>query len=252
MNSDYNLEIYLIQANLRNKVIKNGDTLLFIGDSITDTSRSRPIGQAIQTNTDAYNSTGLGSGFVSMLDSFLIANNPKLNLTLLNLGCNGNRVTDLEKRWQRDVIDLKPNLLIILIGINDVWRHFDRPQDPNQVSVNQFEKVYRTIIEESLTNSSDLDPSNLKPQNLILMSPYFLQLNEKDPMRIKMNEYRKVVKNLAYEYQCKYVDLQKAFDDFLKIREIQSISKDKIHMNKVGHTIIVQSFLKTIKDHLPK
>ncbi|MFT6734078.1 MAG: lysophospholipase L1-like esterase [Polaribacter sp.] len=214
--------------------------MLFIGDSITDTSRSRPIGKTIKTNTGLEDSTGLGSGFVSIINNLLISGNPQLDLTLLNLGCNGHRITDLKSRWQRDVLDLKPDWLIILIGINDVWRHFDRPNDQNLVNIHGFEKVYRVIIEES----------KIDIKNLVLMSPYYLEKNAKNSMKVKMIEYANIVEKLATDYKCQFINLQKEFDYFLDFRSVESFSADKIHINKLGHTIIAQSFLKAIEPHL--
>lgn len=86
--------------------IKNGATILFIGDSITDCSRSRPIGKGM----------GLGSGYVSLVDSMLASDFPEKEILVLNLGINGNRITDLESRWTRDVLDLEPDWLFVLIG----------------------------------------------------------------------------------------------------------------------------------------
>lgn len=219
----------------------NNQSLLFIGDSITDTSRSRPIGKAVFKDTGIYTSTGLGSGYVSIINNHLIAKYPALNLTLLNQGINGNRVTDLDKRWQKDVIDQKPDWLTILIGINDVWHQFDKPEDPHQVLIEEYELTYRRIIESS----------KVKADNLILMSPFLLETDQTDPMRMKMIEYGKVVKAIATDYQCLFIDLQKAFDQFLECRPLESISLDKVHMNKAGHTIIAQTYLQAIESHLP-
>lgn len=217
--------------------------MLFIGDSITDTSRSRPIGQTVNTKTGLEDSSGLGSGYVSIINNLLISSYPQLDLTLLNLGYNGHRITDLKQRWQRDVLDLKPDWLAILIGINDVWRQFDRQGDPNQVYINEFEDTYRKIITES-------KKSKIDTHQIVLMSPYYLEKNLADPMRIKMNQYAQVVKTLALEYQCTFIDLQKRFDLFLSFRSVESFSSDKIHINKVGHTIIAQSILESIKHRL--
>ena len=222
-------------------MFENGNKLLFIGDSITDTSRSRPIGQTVKTKAGLEDTSRLGSGFVSIINNLLISSYPQLNLTLLNLGCNGHRITDLKCRWKRDVLDLKPDWLIIFIGINDVWRQFDRPKDPNQVSINEFEKTYRNIIEESKAKSSQI----------VMLSPYYLEKNLDDPMRIKMIQYAQIVEKLSIEYQCTFIKLQKAFDNFLNSRTVESISADKIHISKVGHTIIAQAFLNAIESHLP-
>ena len=67
----------------------------------------------------------MGAGYVSFIDSILGAALPELPLRVLNTGISGNRVTDLEARWQSDVLDLQPDWLSVMIGINDVWRQLD-------------------------------------------------------------------------------------------------------------------------------
>ena len=182
---------------------KSHDKILFIGDSITDSSRKRPIGRSKQVNTPYDQHSGLGSGYVSGIENLLVSTEPQLKLEIINQGCNGNRITDLQSRWQKDVIEQKTDWLVILIGINDVWRHFDRPQDPNQVSIEQFEEIYT----ELLVNSQ------IEAQKKILMTPYYLEVKLSCKMRTKMEDYGKVVRKLAKNYQCNLVDLQSAFDN---------------------------------------
>jgi len=207
--------------------IKSGETILFIGDSITDCSRSRPIGKGV----------GLGGGYVSLVDSMLASGFPEKEIRVLNLGINGNRITDLESRWQKDVLDLKPDWLVVLIGINDVWRQFDRPLDPNQVSIELFENTYRKLL-------TDVRPSL---SGLVLLSPYFIELDIDAPMRNKMNEYGAVVKNLAKDFGASFIDLQSSFDRYLSYRSIDSISDDQVHLNKVGHMQIASEVVKIFR-----
>ena len=87
-------------------ILKKNSTLLFIGDSITDSDRIFPIGRRF----------GLGDGYVNLIESLLEINYPEKNIKILNLGISGNRVIDLESRWKNDVIKLKPDWLVILIG----------------------------------------------------------------------------------------------------------------------------------------
>jgi lysophospholipase L1-like esterase len=105
--------------------IGDGQTFLLTGDSITDTGRERPVGRR----------NGLGGGYVAMVDALLAACCLDTRVRVLSTGIGGNRVTDLETRWQTDVLDLAPDWLSILIGINDVWRHFDNLVKADQVSV---------------------------------------------------------------------------------------------------------------------
>jgi len=88
----------------------------------------------------------LGGGYVSFVDSILGAVIPGTPITVLNTGISGNRVTDLESRWQSDVLDLEPNWLSVMIGINDVWRQFDSEPGAEQVEPEQYELVYRSVL----------------------------------------------------------------------------------------------------------
>ena len=98
--------------------ITDGQSILFTGDSITDCGRGYPVGEKGR----------LGDGYVSFVDVLLGASDPQTHITILNTGIGGNRVIDLEKRWQKDIRRLKPDWLSVMIGINDVWRQFDRPE----------------------------------------------------------------------------------------------------------------------------
>ena len=96
---------FLLQPNAR---------ILFQGDSITDAGRSRE------------NDTMLGNGYANMTAAWLSARYPGHNFTFLNRGVSGNRIYDMEERWTAECIELQPDWLSILIGINDTWRRFDR------------------------------------------------------------------------------------------------------------------------------
>jgi len=205
---------------------QNGDSILFIGDSITDCNRVRPIGAG----------AGLGESYVALVDALLAAFYPERGITALNTGSSGNRVTDLAARWQTDVLDLTPDWLSIMIGINDVWRQFDDYLNPDQVTIDQYETVYRKLLMEA--------KPNLK--GLILMTPYYLETSLSDPMRKKMDEYGKVVKKLAKEFNAIFVDTQTAFNNYLAHRPTQSLCSDRVHPNKTGHMIIAKAFLTAI------
>ncbi|MEA3434683.1 MAG: GDSL-type esterase/lipase family protein [Campylobacterota bacterium] len=135
--------------------IKNGESILFIGDSITDCERDYPVGMSI----------GLGEGYVAFVDSLLATLYPEDSIRVLNTGINGNRIVDLETRWQTDVLDLSPDWLSVMIGINDVWWQFRDQLDPDQVKIEQYETIYRKLLTQTRPNL----------KGLILMSPYLIE-----------------------------------------------------------------------------
>lgn len=207
--------------------IADGSTLLFIGDSITDTGRSRPVGRH----------QGLGEGYVAFVDAMLAAGRPERRIMVLNTGNGGDRVIDLEARWQRDVLDIGPDWLSVMIGINDVWRQFDSALDPDEVTVERFEDVYRKLLERTRSGL----------RGLVLMAPYFIESNRSDSMRMRMDEYGKVVEALAADFDAIFVNVQAAFDDYLVHRPSQSLCGDRVHPNKTGHMVIARSFLSSVE-----
>ncbi len=206
--------------------IKNGSTLLFIGDSITDTGRARPVGER----------DGLGDGYVSIVDGLLAAHYPERSIKVLNMGIGGNRIIDLQQRWQEDVISLEPDWLSIKIGINDVWRHYDNPWMDAQVGKDQFRNVYTALIEGTLPFL----------KGLVLLTPYFIEKNLNDPMRRQMDEYTAVVKELAARFDAYLGDTQAAFDAYLQHGPTQTLCGDRVHPNRKGHTIIASCFLNAV------
>jgi len=180
---------------------------------------------------------GLGDGYVSFVNSILAAWHPEVNIRVLNTGINGHCVTDLETRWQSDVMDLSPDWLSVMIGINDVWQQFSNQPEPDQIKIAQYENIYRKLLKQT---RHDL-------KGLILMSPYFIEADPSNLMRKHMDAYSKVVKALADEFDALFVDTQAAFDRYLAHRPAQSLSDDRIHPNRTGHMIIANAFLESIK-----
>ncbi len=203
--------------------IEKHSTLLFIGDSITDCGRSRPVGER----------GGLGNGYVGQINAILNATLPSQPIQVLNTGIGGNRVCDLEDRWQTDVLDLKPDWLSVMIGINDVWRQFDNAQDFQQISLTQYEETLRSLIK--------LTQPQLK--GLVLMSPFYIEANQQDPMRNMMDQYSQAVRQIAQDQQSIFINVQKAFDQYLVHQPTQSLCGDRVHPNSTGHLIIAKAFL---------
>jgi len=207
--------------------IAPNNRLLFIGDSITDCGRAIPIGEG----------NGLGNGYVSLVNAHLQAVYPQQKIRVTNMGISGNTIRDLQVRWQRDVIALKPDWLSIMIGINDVWRQFDSPL---QVETHISLQEYRSTL---LALTQTVRPS-LK--GLVIMAPYFLEPNKADPMRQMMDAYGKAAAEVAQEVDAIFVNIQQVFDDYLEKQHPISLALDRVHPNLTGHLLIAQAFLDAI------
>lgn len=211
-------------------IIHANSKLLMIGDSITDCGRARPIGDSSGENT-------LGGGYVSLVNALLGATYPQQAIRIVNMGIGGDTVRNLKARWQTDVLDIRPDWLSIMIGINDVWRHFDnRPLDGGQISEEEYEHTLDNLIQQT--------QPGLK--GLILMTPYFIEPNREDPMRKMMDRYGKIVQRLAGSTQAIFVDTQAAMDTVLKNVHPMSLAQDRVHPNLTGHMVLARAFLQAI------
>ena len=209
--------------------IQDNSKLIFIGDSISDFERARPCGEGLFG--------GIGKSYVGLVDGLLRTTYPASHIRVINMGTSGNTTRDLKARWQTDVLDLHPDWLGILIGINDVWRQFDCPfMTELHVGLEEYEANLTDLIEQTLPTL----------KGLILMTPYFMEPNRSDPMRARMDQYGAVVKRRAEKYGAKLVDLQSAFDDYFRYYHPDSINWDRIHPDIVGHTLIAREILKQL------
>ena len=210
--------------------LESNSQLLCIGDSITDCGRKRPIGQG------AFDQD-LGDGYVSLVDAALTGVYPDSTINVINMGISGNTVQDLESRWQRDVIDLKPDWLSILIGINDVWWLFNQGWRPGKH--HEIDDYAQT-----LDNLIRLVKPNL--HGLILLTPYYLEPDSNDPLRAMMDRYGEVVEEKAARHDAIFVDTQAHFDRVLKWIDPFDLAPDRVHLNLTGHMILARAFLASL------
>ena len=208
-------------------IFKKNDRILFTGDSVTDFGRHHPVGEGL--------GEGVGVGYPRTVESFLNLFYPELNLRISNTGSSGDTSRDLAARYETDVIDLKPQWVSILIGVNDVWRQFDTPAIP-EAAVSPEE--YRSNLESFVTRAQKAG------MGVFLMTPAYMEPLREDIMRKRMDEYGDIVKSVAEKYGCILVDIQAAFDKFFKIRHSSFVAWDRVHPNQTGAMLIANEFLK--------
>ncbi len=202
------------------------DCIVFAGDSVTDMGSAIPVGIGPGDS--------LGHGFVRQLENLLGATYPQLSFKIVNSGISGNTSRDLKNRFERDVLSYRPDWVAICIGINDVWRQFDRPAQPE---IAPDPQEYRANLKEML----DSLRGNVK--GIFLLTPYYMEPMKDDPMRKRMDEYTAILKELSEEYGCLFVDFQSAFDTYLANKHSSYLAWDRIHPNQMGAMLMAKTFL---------
>ncbi len=197
--------------------------ILFQGDSITDGNRGR--------NSDLNHI--LGHGYQALIASRVGADFPERELTFMNRGVSGNKVSDLQARWQTDTIDLRPHILSILIGINDLNAG---------VSTTTFEKQYDELL--------DATRRALPNIRLILGEPFALPVGGVQPkwerFRAELEQRQAVVARLGQKYRATVVHFQKAFDDAVTRAPAEYWIWDGIHPTYAGHQIMADEWARSV------
>ncbi len=204
-------------------MIKKDWLVLFQGDSITDAGRNRQ------------DDSGMGNGYADMIAAQFSAMYPQKNVRFINRGISGNRAKDLTARWDEDCIDLKPDFVSILIGINDCWRRYDS-NDPTSAA--EFEAAYRDILRRTVEK---------RKARLILCEPFVLPVpDDRRKWREDLDPKIHVVRNLAREFGAIYLPLDGLFAQASAIRECAFWAPDGVHPSKAGHALIAREWMKAV------
>lgn len=205
-------------------LIETGATVLFQGDSITDAGRG------------ALDPEHLGNGYAMMAASWFSAGYPEREVSFINRGISGNRAADLERRWKRDGLALKPDWVSIMIGINDTWRAFDSG-DPTSTAA--YEASYRQIIGQTVDQLG---------AHLILIEPFVLPFPEdRKAWRDNLDPRIAVTRALAEENDAILVPMDGIINAAAETREPSFWAPDGVHPTPAGHALIAQSWLRAVK-----
>lgn len=208
--------------------ITPGSRLLFIGDSVTDSGRLRPVGRG--------SLHALGTGYVAEAAALLEPFYEKRPVQIVNMGTDGDTVTDLARRWEADVFGVEPQWLSVMIGINDAWRQVGRAVVAASVTLDVFWDTYSQLLARTRPSL----------KGLVLMTPYYVQTDRADPMRMMMEEYAKVVKDLAQRHDALLVDTQAAIDRVLLRLDHKAVAPDRVHPTKLGHQVLAHAFTRAV------
>ncbi|MDU5140829.1 MAG: SGNH/GDSL hydrolase family protein [Paenibacillus dendritiformis] len=212
-----------MNSSVPKRTIQDRDVVLFQGDSITDAGRQREF------------SSHLGTGYAFMAAGLFQSMYPQIDVSFLNRGISGDRVRDLQARWEEDCLKLKPTWVSIYIGINDCWRRYSRQEE---TTAEQFESGYRDIIERTL---KELDAQ------LVLVEPFVLPVPaDRMQWREDLDPKIHIVRGLAREYGAYYVPLDGLFAQAAARREAQFWAPDGVHPTPAGHALIAKAWLEAV------
>ncbi|MEK0315806.1 SGNH/GDSL hydrolase family protein [Cohnella sp. 56] len=203
--------------------IEDQAVVLFQGDSITDWGRN-------------YSDFGsLGNGYPLLVAAEFGRQYPEKQVTFLNRGIGGNRVVDLERRWQEDCLDLKPDWVSIYIGINDTWRRYD---SGDTTSVEAFYERYRKLI---VRTRDELDA------RLVLVEPFVLPVpGDRKSWREDLDPKIQAVRELAREFSAAYVPLDGLFAAASSRVDPAYWAGDGVHPSPAGHALIAKAWLDAV------
>lgn len=213
-------------------LFRDGERVLFQGDSITDGNRGRT----------ADPNHILGHGYAFVIAARHGAAYPERGITFINRGVSGNQVADLAARWQADALDLRPTTLSVLVGVNDVGISFSKRLP---VDVVAYEVTYDRLLADARLASPGV--------RFVLLEPFFLPgartADRLDEWSRLMGQMRGVVARLGTKYGAPAVRLQETFDDALQRAPIDHWIWDGVHPTYAGHQLIADAWERAYADH---
>ena len=203
----------------------SGARILFQGDSITDGNRGR----------SADPNHILGHGYAFIIAAKYGAAFPEAKLEFFNRGSSGNTVLDLEKRWQKDTLDLKPDILSILIGVNDKGKG---------VPMDLYEQTYDKIITDAKAANPQL--------KLVLCEPFVVNHLATEPQHGSPNadivKRQEIVARLAKKHGAALVHFQAALDRATERAPAAHWIWDDIHPTYSGHQILADEWERAVRE----
>lgn len=201
--------------------------ILFQGDSITDANRSR------ENNAD------MGLGYPTLVSGELGFQYPNQYL-MYNRGVSGNRVVDLYARIKMDIINLKPDYMSILIGVNDVWHELG---EQNGVDADKYFKIYSMLIEEVKAALPNI--------RIMILEPFVLKASATkerwEEFHSEVMKRAEKAKELSKKYDLVFIPLQEKFDEAAKLAPSDYWLADGVHPTTAGHELIKREWMKAFQ-----
>lgn len=198
--------------------------ILFQGDSITDAARNRE------------NIHDLGNGYPKYAAQLIKDSFSDKEFEFINLGISGNQTKDLVQRLQTDFIDIQPDIVSILIGINDVWHN---SEGKKWLSNQRFEDNYRTVL------SAIKEKTNAK---IIILEPFLIPVEDKLFFREDLDPKIQIIRKLAYEFADIYVPTDGLFAAVHLGNKPTDFANDGVHPTEKGAKLIANHYFAAISN----
>ena len=206
------------------------DVILFQGDSITDAGRSREAADVPNEKP------GMGGGYAWLAAASLLVSRPEAELKILNRGISGHKVCQLAERWDRDCLALKPDLLSILIGVNDIWHARNGKYDG---TVEIYERDYDALLARTRDALPDVE--------LVVCEPFVLRCGAvSDDWFPEFDHYRAAARRVAGAHAAAWVPFQTIFDEAVKYAPAEHWAKDGVHPSASGASLMAHAWLAAV------
>jgi lysophospholipase L1-like esterase len=206
-----------------------GQTILFQGDSITDCGRDR-------TATVGNTGGGLGTGYPLLIAAALLKSEPAHGLEFINRGVSGDRVPDLARRWESDTVNIRPDVLSILVGVNDFWHRLFRGYAG---TVEDYAVQYAALLAET--------KRALPRVRLIVLEPFALRCGAVDDRWYpEFDQRRAAAARVAADAGATFIPLQQMFDRLTQQAPPAWWASDGVHPTPAGHAAIADAWLQAV------
>ena len=203
-------------------------TILFQGDSITDAGRATAPASGVANG-------GMGTGYPALVAARTMRDRPGREWSFLNRGIGGNRIVDLYARWRSDCINLEPDVLSILVGVNDVWHENKR----NGVEAPRFERFYRELFTWTQAERPAI--------RLVVLEPFLCMSNDAAAAMLpELVKRAAIAKAVAQEFGAAFVPLQRLFDEASRQAPPAYWAADGVHPTAAGHQLIADAWLEAM------
>jgi lysophospholipase L1-like esterase len=212
------------------KLLKD-QVILFQGDSITDSGRNKE-------DTGFNTARNLGSGYPMLAGAAILNKYEALNLKIYNKGISGNKVYQLAERWDKDCLELKPDVLSILIGVNDLWHKLNGTYNG---TIEIYRNDYIALLERTM--------KALPNVKLIICEPFAVNGVKAvdDKWYPEFNDYRKAAQDIAKRFRAAFIPFQSVFDEAQKRAPGSYWTGDGVHPTLAGAQLMAKAWMKALE-----